>query len=108
MCNNINSVKVIKCTAGYIYLFCGIVSKGTAVVGKAPAEEAAQQRRQEEPVSLQDRNLFFQTQYLTYGASRQLCRKGYSVTESGAPSARSYGRKSKRGLIFLNSKKVVR
>lgn len=61
-------------TNRHVYLFCGIVSKGTAVVREAPAEEAARQRRQEESVSRQDHNLFFQTQYLTHWASRQLCR----------------------------------
>lgn len=74
-----NNVKWIYCIARHTYLFCGSVSKGAAVVREAPAEEAAQQRRQEETVSLQDDNLFFQTQYLTYWASRQLCRKVYSV-----------------------------
>lgn len=77
----------------HTYLLCGIVSKGTAVVWETPAEEAGRQGRQEEPVSLQDQDLFFQTQYLTYGASRQLCREVYSVTECGALCIKHLGKK---------------
>lgn len=78
------NVKLNYCITSHTYLLCGIVSKGTAVVWETPAEEAGRQGRQEEPVSLQDQDLFFQTQYLTYWASRQLCREVYSVTECGA------------------------
>lgn len=61
--------KVIYSKSSHIYLRCGIVSEGTAVVWEAPAEEAGQRRRQEEPISLQDHNLFLQTRYLTHLAS---------------------------------------
>lgn len=61
---------------GPTYLSCGVVSKRTAVVREAPAEKAAQQRRQQEAVSLQNHHLFFQTHNLTDGTSAQLWRQG--------------------------------
>lgn len=70
----------------HTYLFCGVVSEGAAVVREAPAEAAARLRRQQEAVFLQDHNLFFQTQHLTYRASWHLYKKGcffLSVIASG-------------------------
>lgn len=85
----------------HAYLFCGIVSKGTAVVREAPAEAAAQQRRQEETVFLQDQNLFFQTHYLTYGASWHLYKKVYSVIASGHHQ-QEVAEQSEKVFLFLN------
>lgn len=83
-------------------LLGAIVCEGAAVVREAPAEAAALLRPQQEALSLQDHNLFFQTHYLTHRASGQLCTDRKKKRAS-ASSGRHPPQTSEERTVWKNS-----